>query len=325
MSDISNHKPSVVFFGSGPVAAASMQRLAKHCLIELVITKSSPAHHKGPVPVIDACKKLGIKYLCTNNKAELDKIIVQESFKSQVGVLIDFGIIVSKTTIDSFKYGIINSHFSLLPEWRGADPITFSILSGQQQTGVSLMLLVEVMDEGPILAQQVTTIDSTETTSSLTEKLIGISDALLQNTLPAYLASAIHGLSQQEYAKKHNRQYKPSYSRKLTKQDGQLDFFKPAAQLEREIRAFDQWPKSYTRLGEIAVIITKARVVPDSEAQLNHDIKPGGIIINSLEKSLSIKTAQDILSIIQLKPLGKNLMSAESFLAGYSHKIRTNH
>src|SRR5882672_4684555 len=94
-----------------------------------------------------------VPVVTASNKTELDSLLGQLHFTSRLGVLIDFGVIVSQKAIDHFDLGIINSHFSILPEWRGADPITFSILSGQEETGVSLMLLVRAMDEGPLLAQ----------------------------------------------------------------------------------------------------------------------------------------------------------------------------
>src|SRR5262249_45964550 len=155
-----------------------------------------------------------------------------------------FGIIVSQKTIDYFPLGIINSHFSLLPQWRGADPITFSILSGQKQTGVSLMLLVAAMDEGPLLSQGVYDIEPDETTPSLTDSLIKLSHALLVDALPRYAAGDITARSQEVVAQMMGIPTEPSYSRKLTKEDGIIDWKKPAEQIEREIRAFADWPKS---------------------------------------------------------------------------------
>src|SRR5690349_4191168 len=129
----------ITFFGSGPVAAESLRLLAQSFTIEAVITKPRPAHHKGSVPVLELAEKLQIPVRTASTKSELDALFDSRPVKSRVAILIDFGIIVSQQVIDYFEYGIINSHFSLLPEWRGADPITFSILSGQPRTGISLM------------------------------------------------------------------------------------------------------------------------------------------------------------------------------------------
>src|SRR2546430_10003404 len=110
---------TVVFFGSGPVAAESLRRLAKHVSIEAVITKPRPAHHHGPVPVLEISEKLGLPVHTAENRRQLNELFVGAAFSSRVGVLIDFGIIVSQQVINYFPLGIINSHFSVLPEWRG--------------------------------------------------------------------------------------------------------------------------------------------------------------------------------------------------------------
>ena len=131
----------LVFFGSGPVAAASLKKLAKHFVIEAVITKPQPAHHREPFPVLALAEELGLRTLTPNSKQELSDLFSTKPVKSKLGVVIDYGFIINQDVIDSFPHGIVNSHFSLLPEWRGADPISFSILSGQQKTGVSLMVI----------------------------------------------------------------------------------------------------------------------------------------------------------------------------------------
>lgn len=244
---------TVVFFGSGPVAAASLRLLAADVAIEAIVTKPRPAHHHGSVPVLEAADDLHLHVHAVENRADLDKLFRNNPFHSRVGVLIDFGIIVSQEVIDYFPLGIVNSHFSLLPEWRGADPITFAILSGQHQTGVSLMLLVAAMDEGPLLAQRPYAIAEGTTTPQLTDALTRVSHQLLRTTLPAYLAGAL-----QPYPQDTSRP--PSYSRRLSKADGLIDWRKPATQLEREIRAFAGWPKSYSTIAGKEVVIIKAAV-----------------------------------------------------------------
>src|SRR5665213_600751 len=100
---------TVVFSGSGPLAAKSLELLAKDFEIEAVITKSTPSGHKGQVPVSDLTKKFGIKTYGVDSKVQLDDLIKSVNFVSQVAILIDFGIIVSQNVIDYFKKGIINS------------------------------------------------------------------------------------------------------------------------------------------------------------------------------------------------------------------------
>jgi methionyl-tRNA formyltransferase len=294
---------TTVFFGSGPVAAASLARLQEWCTVEAVITKPRPPHHRGPVPVLD----MHPGAFTVSNKRELSELIASQNFTSRLGVVIDFGIIIAQDVIDSFELGIVNSHFSLLPEWRGADPITFSVLSGQQQTGVSLMLIDDKMDEGPLLAQATYDLPADITTPRLTEDLIELSDAALKEVLPRYLAGDIDPAPQASVTLAESTE--PSYSRKLTKSDSILDFAKPAVVLEREIRAFADWPKSRAKLLDTDVIITAAHVSGTA-------VKPGEIEVHG--KRLLIGCGIGTLSIDRLKPAGKKDMPIESFLAGYS-------
>jgi len=293
---------TIVFFGSGPVAAASLRLLHKWITIEAVVTKPRPAHHRGPVPVLEVCEELGLPVHTAENKKQLDELFAAAEFQSRLGILIDFGIIISPSVINYFPLGIVNSHFSVLPEWRGADPITFAILSGQEQTGVSIMLLTEGMDEGPLLCYGEYEMRAPLTTPQLTHDLINLSDALLQHEIPRYLAGETHGVSQDLTGRE------VSYSRKLTKQDGDIDWAKPAAQIEREIRAFIEWPKSRAHLGSLDVIITKAHVVDASGA-------PGTITV--ADKLPVVHCGEQALALDALKPAGKKEMTGQAFLAGY--------
>lgn len=291
----------VVFFGSGPVAAESLRLLAQNFSIEAVVTKPRAAHHKGDVPVIRIAEELKLEIHTVSNKRSLDELIEKDLFSSKIGVLIDFGIIVSQKAIDYFPLGIVNSHFSLLPEWRGADPITFSILSGQKTTGVSLMMLVEAMDEGPLLGYGVYGLSSTITTPELTAGLIELSDTLLTTIIPDYIEG--HIVPQPQTSK-----IEATYSRKLTKEDGIINWNKPAENIEREIRAFIEWPKSRATIAKREVVITSAHVI---------DLTGHAGSFAVVDKQLVAYCGEKALVIDTIKPAGKQEMTGQSFLAGY--------
>ncbi len=297
---------SIVFFGSGPVAAKSLELLSESFTIEAVITKPKPAHHRGDFPVLVSAERRDIPVYTVSTRVELSELIATSPFKSKLGVLIDFGIIVAQDVIDYFPSGILNSHFSILPEWRGADPITFAILSGQESTGVTLMFLVEAMDEGPIYTYGELPLDGTETTPILTDKLIELSDKLLKKSLPHILPGSF-SVSDQDVTKRTT-----SYSRKLTKNDGIIDWQKSAEVIEREVRAFIDWPKSTTRLANKDVILTHVRVVGGHGA-------PGTAKI--VDRELLIYCGTDALVIERLKPAGKQEMTGTSFIAGHHHLL----
>ncbi len=293
----------IVFFGSGPVAAKSLELLAADFEIEAVITKPKPAHHKGEFPVITVADRLNLPLLLVHNKKELSQLMSTQPVKSELGILIDFGIIITQDVIGYFPLGIINSHFSVLPEWRGADPINFAILSGQKTTGVSLMRLVEKMDEGPLLAYGVYELPPDITSPELTKHLVEFSYRLLKKSLPGYNKNS-------KLAPQSITQRKTSYSRKLTKSDGVIDWTKPAKQIEREIRAFLDWPKSRTTLLGKDTVIIQAKVS-------DHQGEPGEVII--IKNQLIVVCSEQSLTITKLKPAGKNIMTTEAFLAGYKN------
>jgi len=292
---------TLTFFGSGPVAARSLELLAVHFEIEAVITKPQPPHHKEIFPVLAVAQKLGLKVLETADKNALEQLFLQKPVSSDIGVVIDYGILIPQSVIDQFSLGIVNSHFSLLPRWRGADPISFAILEGDQETGVSLMLIVAQLDEGPLLGQRSLHIAPDATTPSLTNELISLSDQLLTEMLPLYIDGQLQPQPQSGNA---------SYSLKLSKSDGLLDWHKPAAMLERQVRAYAEWPRSRTQIAGIDAVVTRAHVAGG--------VGEPGTIWRS-EKEFGFYTAEGVLVIDRLIPSGKKEMTAEAFLAG--HKI----
>ena len=301
----------IVFIGSGPVAAKSLELLQEEFYIEAVVTKPRPAHHKGRFPVLDVAEKYQIDTLLVSSRAELDTAMDSHRFASELAVLVDFGIIVSQKVIDSFPRGILNSHFSLLPQWRGADPITFAILSGQEKTGVSLMLIDEGMDTGKIIKQQSIKLPANITGPQLTDRLIILSDEMLKENIPLYLSGKLKPRSQPH----PNR---ATYSRKLTKQDGRIDWTKPAEQIEREVRAFLGWPGSKTVLANKEVTITAAHAVPSTSPA---ESKPGEITVIPEANEFGIATSNGTLYIDRLKPAGKKEMTGEAFIAGHKDKL----
>lgn len=302
-------KPSLVFFGTGPVAAASLACLADHFTIEAVITKTVPPHHREPAPVETLAHERKLATYFANNKQELDGLIAEQAFRSRLGIIVDFGVIVSQATINSFERGIINAHFSLLPRWRGADPISFSILSGDEKTGVSLMLIEPTLDTGKLIVQKSIKIADNDTTPSLTDKLVSLSNELLVMYIPLHA----NGKSKPRQQPHPDR---ATFSRKLTKADGIIDWGKSAAELEREIRAYNDWPKSRTTLAGKDVIITKAHAVPS-----NFSEKPGEVEVIKDQGILMVNCSNGYLCIDALKPAGKKEMTAAAFLAGYGHLL----
>lgn len=289
--------PSVtlVFFGSGPVAAATLEGLlAAKFGFEAVITKPRAPGFRGRVPVLELAEARDIPVFTPANRHELSALFETRQFISPIGLVVDYGIIISKAVIESFAHGIINSHFSLLPEWRGADPITFAILSGQSTTGVSLMRINEKLDEGQLIAQEPFILPNNITTPELTTRLVQKSNRMIINYLPSYLEGTIAPYPQPPQT--------PTYSRKLTKGDCQLDPAKPAITLEREVRAFRGWPKSkMTLFNRYTVTVLKARIAKD--------MQDGELVVACGEDSF--------LEILELIAPSGRTMNGAAFMRGY--------
>lgn len=296
---------SVVFMGNGPVAAKSLELMNEWANIELVITKKKPQHHKDPAPVEEYCLLRNLPVVYANNKNELEEVVLAKQPSSAIGIVVDYGVIINQNTIDYFEKGIVNSHFSLLPEWRGADPITYSLLSGQDITGVSLMLIDKGLDTGALIATKTLKL-SGENNYILTEKLIAISNELFKDNLPSYLKGGIATKPQDTV---NNI---ATYSRMLYKNDGIISPDKPASVIAREIKAYINWPKSKLLLESEQLIITEATVSNDFVPQGQLAVRENKILLGCKNSSLQI---------LRLKPAGKKEMTATAFLNGYGHLI----
>lgn len=295
--------PSIVFFGTGEVSLKTIEGIAGHFDIEAVITKpdlTTSSSKTRPAELKIWAEEHQVPCFTPASKAELSDVIANQKFKSEVGLVVDYGIIIPQDVIDSFPHGILNSHFSLLPKLRGADPITFAVLEGHKETGVSIMQLVAKLDEGDIIAQEKYQMPQAITTPQLTTDLIELSNEMLATVIPNYLADKLVPKSQDHI--------QASYSRKLTKEDGLLDPSKTATELECQIRAFIDWPKSYMFMDDLRVVITQARTS-------DQKYPVGKLTVD--DKKLYYGCKGGSLEILELQPAGKLKMNAEAFTNGY--------
>lgn len=225
------------------------------------------------------------------------------AYNALAGVLVAYGRIIPQSVIDIFPRGIINIHPSLLPLHRGPTPIESVLLEGAPKTGVCIMQLVKEMDAGPVFGYAELTLTGRETKQGLADTLLELGGRTLLELLPGILSGTVVGQPQEST---------PSYDQLISKADGILDYTKPAIQLEREIRAYLEWPGSRTTLANRDITITKAHVVAGNGP-------PGEI--QASKKELIIYTSKDAIAVDRLKPAGKNDMAIEAFLAGHQQEI----
>jgi len=239
------------------------------------------------------------------------------AYHADLYIVAAFGQILPQAVLDQPRYGTLNVHASLLPMYRGADPIAEVILQGEQETGVTIMLLDAGVDTGPTLLKRTLPIIDDETTGSLTPRLATLGAQALLEALPLWIAGKITPVPQDELRATHTRM--------LKKEDGRIQWEKPAAVLARQVRAYTPWPGSYTQWrGKLLKILEAYPLIvePDAGSEaLDSSLKPG--LVSTREEAghqvLAIVSGSGLLVVTQLQLEGKRAMSAEEFLRGYAH------
>jgi len=223
-----------------------------------------------------------------------------------------FGQILPQKVLDQPRYGTLNIHASLLPKYRGADPIAEAILQGDNEAGVSIMKLDAGIDTGPVLLRRSIPLAEDETTRSLTAKLADLGAQALLEALPAWIAGTIIPEPQDEQRATHTYM--------LKKEDGALNWQLPASALAREVRAFDPWPGTYTHWKDKLLKILKAQA---RAVEIGTDIPPGTVKMqeDAGHQVLAVVTGSGLLLVKQLQLEGKKAMSAEEFLRGYGQIV----
>jgi methionyl-tRNA formyltransferase len=302
-------KQKILFFGNeriatgvsttAPILEALIAAGYEIPAIVVAQNEASSSRKQRPLEVTEVAAQHNIQVIIADPSDAFKELIA--SFQAEAAVLVAFGKIVSQDIIDIFPKGIINIHPSLLPRHRGSIPIESVIVYGEKETGVSLMQLAVEMDAGPVYAQETVLLRGDETKQGLADQLSQLGGHLLLTFLPAILAGSAEATPQQED--------EATYDKRLTKDDGVLDFTKPAEALAREVRAFAGWPRSRATIGTTEIIITQSHHQTGNGA-------PGTLWLDG--KQIGLYGSEGILVIDRLIPSGKKEMTAEAFLAGYN-------
>lgn len=232
-----------VFLGSGGFGRETLQRLAEHEAVDLVGVVTAPARPAGRkreltgTIIDDTARGLGIATILRPERLRATASIAAVlDLRPDLLVLADYGQIVPRAPLD-VRHGALNLHPSLLPRHRGATPIPAAILAGDAETGVTLMRMDAGLDTGPIVAQERVALDGTETTPDLEARLATIAADLLERNLAPWIAGRIPAIPQATQG--------ATLTRPLRREDGRLDPARPAAELERQVRAYQPWPGTF--------------------------------------------------------------------------------
>jgi methionyl-tRNA formyltransferase len=294
----------LVFFGTDAFSVPSLIRLlAEHWPVVGVVTKPDSPSGRGLEHTMPAVKRLAaVRHIPVIQPEKLSEAAGEiRSLRPDAGVVVAYGRIIPVSILELFPKGLINVHASLLPKHRGAAPIEAALLAGDEETGVTLMHLEAGLDTGPTYANAKLQLGGTEDRLGLYEQLAELGAELLVNKLRGILQDNIVPIPQDHSAATH-------FGR-LAKAQGQIDWTKPAAQIEREVRAYLGWPGSHASIAGTDAIITAAR----------HSQAGGhpGTAYRTPSGELAVYASEGSLIIDRLKPAGKREMSGPEFLAGH--------
>jgi methionyl-tRNA formyltransferase len=309
---------SIVFIGTPDFAVPSLRRLAADGhVITVVITQPDRPAGRGrrlaPPPVKVAAEELGLAVLQPPTLRDAEPLDAIRALQPEAIVAVAYGQILRQELLDIPPRGVLNVHPSLLPRHRGASPIAGAILAGDDETGVSIMLMDAGMDSGPILAQRRVPIAPEDTTLNLTPNLAELGADLLAETLPRWLASEIEPQPQDA------RQ--ATVTQLIRKENGVIDWSLPAIDIWRRVRAYHTWPGATTTLDGEPLLIRAAwslagtsREPPGTIVAMPPGVPPKDV--GYYPPGFAVQTGDGLIAIITLQPAGRIWMSSNEFLRG---------
>jgi len=307
MADQKKYK--IIFMGTSDFAAPLLEALSRALFLETRAVYCQPDRPAGRglscacCSVKNKARELNLKIfqpLHFKEQAEIKKL---QKEKADAIIVASYGIILPAAVLAIPRFGCINIHPSLLPSYRGATPIQQAIIDGEKETGVSIMLLDQKMDHGPLLAQEKIKIEKDDDIFSLNKKLAKLGVQLLLAALHLHFSGKIKPVPQD-----HTQ---ATFTKIIKKEDGKINWQESASRIERKIRAYLGWPGSFAFWGEKRILITKALDVDD----LGIKKTPGEVFLRN--NAIHIQCGKAVLQIKKLQLAGKKEMASAEFLRGY--------
>ncbi len=297
--------PRVVFMGTPAFAVPILAALVERYPVVGVVTQPDRPAGRGnrltPPPVKVWALAHGLPVYQPERLSRPEALAQLQAWNPDLIVVAAYGQILKPQVLNLPKYGCINVHASLLPRWRGAAPVAYAIWHGDEETGVTIMLMDEGLDTGPILSQRAVPILPEDTQESLSQRLAQVGADLLLETLPRYLAGEIQPQPQDES--------RATYAPMLRREQGLLDFTQPAEQLARQVRAFYPWPGTFTFWKGKRLKVLQARAVQDVPQEA-----PG---LPRIWQGLpAVTTGQGWLALTKVQLEGRKPVTGDAFLRG---------
>lgn len=296
----------IVFMGSAQLAVPSLKAVLNSEQDEVVGVVSQPDRPAGrkrrltPCPLKAFAEEQGLNVMTPEKIGDPEAVQALEDLRPDLLIVVAYGQYIPQRVIQLAKHEAINVHPSLLPKYRGSAPIQWAILNGDQETGVSIIYLAKKMDAGDILRQETYPLGDDETSATLHDKLADFGAELLLKAVGDIRQGTVSRIVQDESQMVEIR--------KLTKEDGEIDWSLPAVEIRNRIRAFDPWPGSFCRLPDGSPL-----KVWSADLEEGCGEKPGEL----LDGRLLVSTGDGALRLTEVQPLGKKRMPAAAFLNGF--------
>jgi len=301
-------RPKAAFLGTPDFAVPCLAALLEVADVALVVTQPDKPQGRGlqlePPPVKAYARERGLSVLQPEKARDgtLRAALVEREL--DFALVVAYGKILPADVLAAPRLGCINVHGSLLPRWRGAAPIQWAVVSGDEQTGVCLMQMDVGMDTGPVLARRVVEIGENETGGELFARLAGVSAELVREQVPRFVRGELTPEPQPEHGATH--------ARMVQKSDGELDFGASAQAVHDRARGFYPWPGAFSSLFGKRIKIHRTRIVI-STGKL---AAPGSVLATASD-GIVVACGEGAVRIEELQLDGKKRVSAQAFLAGY--------
>lgn len=307
---------NIVFMGTPDFAVPCLENLvaAGYKILEVVTQPDRPKGRKKeltPPPVKEAANRLGIPVFQPEVLKETEAVQHILSLQPDLIVTAAYGQILPKELIDLPKYGCINVHASLLPRYRGGAPIHQSIIDGNQETGVTIMYMVEKLDAGDILTQVKVPIEEEDTVGSVHDKLSTAGSQLLIETVPLLIEGKVQPQKQEEE--------QVTYAWNIQREDEKINWSRTAREIYNQIRGLNPWPVAYANLQGQVFKIWWAKVL-EEEGKV-HNQEPG-TILNVTADGVDVACGNGILRLLQVQPAGKKRMDISDFVRGVGQGLQ---
>lgn len=297
----------IVFMGTPQTAAATLAELVKgpDPVVGVVTQPDRPSgrgQQSAPSPVRRLAEELSIPLIAPEKIRTAEFLETLRRWRPQIIVVVAYGRILPRAVLDVAPYGCVNVHYSLLPKYRGAAPAAWTIINGESEGGVTTMRLVEKMDAGAIYLQEAIPLAADETSGSLQAKLTPIGARLLLETLRRLKEGSLTPTEQDESS--------ATLAPILKKEDGLIDWGRPAGDIERRIRGLDPWPGSFTFLNGKLLKIHRAKVLPVANPA------PPGVVVRSDAGGFQVATGSGLLALEVVQLENKKRLPGSEFVKG---------